>query len=250
MNNTEAKFILSAYRPGGGDAADKTMADALAQAKSDPALAQWLARSQAHDAAVADKLREVPVPAGLREAILAGARVSGGKLAPMPAQRKTWIGTAWWAAAASVAVMLAATALVWPNRAAAESRALANLAIDDTLHARHGGHGGPQAALQTWLSQPASKLGGDLPVDFAALESSGCREVSLGGHPVLEVCFKREGKWFHCYMVRHEDMPDAPMHAKPTLIAAAGGAAAVWSDAHYHYAVVSDGGPEALKLLL
>lgn len=53
MSNNGAKFILSAYRPGGRDAADPAMAKALAQAKGDPALGAWFVREQAHDAAVA-----------------------------------------------------------------------------------------------------------------------------------------------------------------------------------------------------
>lgn len=49
MNNDEAKFLLSAYRPGGRDAADPSVAAALDQAKRDPALASWFERQQAHD---------------------------------------------------------------------------------------------------------------------------------------------------------------------------------------------------------
>lgn len=51
---------------------------AKAQAKGDPALGAWFAREQAHDAAVAGKLRAVVPPAGRREAIVTGARMSGG----------------------------------------------------------------------------------------------------------------------------------------------------------------------------
>ena len=59
MNNTEAKFILNAYRPNGRDAGDATFRAALDQAKSDPALGAWFAREQAHGIAVAAKLREI-----------------------------------------------------------------------------------------------------------------------------------------------------------------------------------------------
>ena len=102
MNNTEAKFILNAYRPNGRDANDATFSAALAQAKSDPALSVWFAREQAHGAAVAAKLHEVVPPAGLREAILAGGRVSGEKLsAPVTTQRSFWNRPVWLAAAAA-----------------------------------------------------------------------------------------------------------------------------------------------------
>ena len=41
MSNTEAKFILGAYRANGSDADDATFGAALAQARSDPALGAW-----------------------------------------------------------------------------------------------------------------------------------------------------------------------------------------------------------------
>ena len=56
MNNTEAKFILNAYRPNGRDAGDPAMTAALAQAASDPALGAWFAREQTHGHAIAAKL--------------------------------------------------------------------------------------------------------------------------------------------------------------------------------------------------
>ena len=72
----EARLLFSAYRPGGKDADDPTFAAALEAAKSDPALAQWLAEQQAFDEAVAGHLRTVEIPADLRARILAGAALS------------------------------------------------------------------------------------------------------------------------------------------------------------------------------
>ena len=76
MNNQEAKFILSGYRPNGGDAGDEMFGDALRQAQQDPALAAWFAREQAYDRAVAARLAEIAPPAELRADILAGVRAS------------------------------------------------------------------------------------------------------------------------------------------------------------------------------
>ena len=90
MNNTEAKFILNAYRPGGRDAGEAGMVSALAQAKGDPALGAWFAREQAHGAAVAAKLRDLAPPSGLHEAILAGGRMSGRQDGATSARRASW----------------------------------------------------------------------------------------------------------------------------------------------------------------
>ena len=76
MNNEEAKFILQGYRPNGADAGDAAFRAALEQVQRDPALGEWFARQQAFDAAVSAKLDAVPAPVGLREAILAGGRVT------------------------------------------------------------------------------------------------------------------------------------------------------------------------------
>lgn len=245
MINTEAKFILGAYRANGADAADATFVSALAQAKSDPALGAWFARAQAHDAAMAGRLREIAPPAGLREAILAGARASR---AP---KVERGFPTMWFALAASVAVLLAATVALWPNRAAAETKQFATFAMDDTSHPeKHGGHGEETGALQTMLSQPSTRLSASLPVDFAALRATGCRTLSFAGHDVLEVCFQRNGTWFHCYIANVTDFPAVAAGAPAVFEQQAQFGSASWSDATHHFVVVSAAGLEAVKRLL
>ena len=244
MTNNEAKFLLGAYRPNGGDAANAIFGEALNQAKSDPALGAWLARAQAHDAAIAARLREIAPPAGLREAILAGGRAS--RTPPV-----TWRRPAvWLALAAGVAVLLSATVALWPNRAAAETARIANFALADTAHGKHGGHGEAAGALQVLLSQPTTRLGAGLPVDFAALRATGCRTVSFAGHDLLEVCFQRNGAWFHVYIANRADFPSLPAGAAATFAQQAQLGCASWSDATHHFAVVSEAGLDAIKRLL
>ena len=243
MSNNEAKFVLGAYRPNGRDAGDATFCAALEQAKTDPALGAWLARSQAHDAAITARLREVAPPAGLREAILAGARASRApKTARFP--------TMWLALAASVAVLLAGTFAFRANRAAAATTRFAEFAMDDAEHGKHGGHGEPVGALQVMLSQPSTRVGAALPVDFAALRSTGCRTLNFAGHDVLEVCFQRNGAWFHCYIARCEDFPSLPTSAPAVFKQLAQLGCASWSDATYHYTLVSESGVGGIKQLL
>jgi hypothetical protein len=43
MNNSEAKYILGAYRADGQDAAEPAFAEALRQAETDPDLGGWFA---------------------------------------------------------------------------------------------------------------------------------------------------------------------------------------------------------------
>jgi len=244
MSNNEAKFILGAYRANGADAENPMFAAALQQARSDPALGAWWAGAQAHDAAMAARLREIVPPAGLREAILAGARASR---APLPGRR---FPTLWLALAASVAVLLAATVALWPNRATAESARFAAFAINDTAHGQHGGHGAAAGALQVLLSQPSTRLSAELPVDFAALRATGCRTLNFAGHDVLELCFQRNGAWFHCYIANSADFPGLAAGGKPSFVQQAQFGSASWSDADHHYVVVSSAGLAAVKQLL
>lgn len=87
MTNGEAKFILTAYRPNGRDAADSLFAEALAQARTDPELRKWFAAQLAFDTSISAKLRELQPPDRLRELILAGVRVSSRAGRP---RRRHW----------------------------------------------------------------------------------------------------------------------------------------------------------------
>ncbi|MBP6507191.1 MAG: hypothetical protein KA257_06465 [Opitutaceae bacterium] len=243
MNNDEAKFILRAYRPGGRDAGDATFAAVLEQARRDPALGAWFAREQAHDTAVAAKVRELAPPAGLREAILAGGRVSA-------APKRRWRQPAWLALAASVAVVLGVLA-TWPDsRAEAAPVQLAEFALNDMVHGTHGGHGEASSTLHRWLSAKDNRIAGALPINFDQLRRTGCRTLSYDGREMLEMCFARNGTMFHLYVVREKAAKTGGEAAEPMLLAQAGGAAAVWSDGRFQYALVGPGATAELQRLI
>jgi hypothetical protein len=242
MNNAEAKFILQGYRPSGADAADATFQAALEQVQRDPAVHDWFTRQQAFDAAVSAKLNQVPAPAGLREAILAGGRVT----TPDPARIGWWRSPVLLAAAASVAVIFATALALWPKPAAA-STALADYVLTDAAHENlHGGHG--TESLRAMLGDPAVRLGRGLPVNFAALRKAGCRTVSFEGREMLEVCFNREGVWFHCYIGQRADF--SALAAAPAFLDRDGMSVAAWADEAHVYLVASKAGHAALERLL
>jgi hypothetical protein len=234
MKNEEAKFILGAYRPNGSDAADEKLSDALQQALTDPELREWFARKQAFDSAIAAKLAEIAPPRGLRESILAGSRLSGKKR------------VGWWSATriglvAAAAVLVAATAALWPGRAVAAANPLAEFALNDVEHGQHNGHGEGVAALQASLSDHSKHLSTGLPLDFTRLRATGCRTVSVAGSEVFEVCFKRDGAWFHLYVTKdgskwRQSPSELILASKDKLCCAS------WTDkaTGYHYAVVGD----------
>jgi hypothetical protein len=68
MNSAEAKKVLLLYR-GQIDENDPQFSQALAQARRDPALAEWLRQQNESYCAVQTKFREIEPPADLREKI-------------------------------------------------------------------------------------------------------------------------------------------------------------------------------------
>lgn len=245
MNNEEAKFILQGYRPGGADAGDATFAAAIEQAKNDPILGGWFARQQAFDAIISAKLAQVTPPAGLRAAILAGGRAS----VVTEAHRAWWHHPVWMGTAASVALLLAVGLALWPKQASAfDDFAYA----DARLSATHGheSHGAESNALRLLLGEPTTRLGQKLPVNFATLHDTGCRHVSYRGLNVLEICFNRDGEWFHCYIGRGVDFPDMAAGTTPVIVDKGGGAVAYWTDGEHVIVVVSKVGRQSLEALL
>lgn len=244
MKNDEAKFILQAYRPSGLDAHDPTFSAALLQARHDPALGEWFRREQSHDMVVAAKLREITPPAGLREKILTGARVSQ-KPRPAPRRMMSWVGLA-----AAIAVVLTLGDLWQGRRADAAQARFASFAANDT---RYGDHHADQGDLvkQTLglLARTDIKLPGSLALDLATLKRDGCRTVKFAGHDAIEICFVRNGTWYHLYVMNRGAMPRRIMGNEPAMLTVDNTAVAVWSDDQHDYAVVSPQGMDALQQL-
>jgi len=243
MNNDEAKFILSAYRPSGRDSNDARFTEALKQARQDPALNEWLAQAQALDAVVMDKLAQIVPPAGLREQILAGGKVS--QKAP---PRRRHLG-AWLALAASVIVVFAVSEVWLGQKVQAAQHNYAEFAVND-MH--NGGHHPPQGqgmeeALVKLASSDLHSMSG-LELSFNEMKAGGCRTVKCGEREAIELCFNRDGTWYHLYVMPRK-VSRGPLLAKskPYFLAMSDSVAAVWTDGVFDYAVVSPKGLNDLK---
>ncbi len=243
MTNEEAKFILSAYRPNGSDSGDAAFGDALRIAGEDPLLGAWFARSRGHDAAISEKLRQIAPPPGLREAILAGARASD----PRGGSGMGWGWIAGLAAAAALAIGV--FSMRAPVRPGAGTEGFAGFAVNDMVSETHGGKGEPAGALVATLQTAGARMPDASQIDFERLRDTGCRTLSFQGHPVLEVCFVRDGSLFHLYMTPREPSRGAPAQG-PSYVTLAAGAAALWSDSRFDYAVASTAGVGAIRRLL
>lgn len=244
MNNDEAKFLLAAYRPDGRDAVDPIFREALAQAETDPTARQWFERARAIDGAVSAKLQAVVPPAGLRESILAGARAGQSRARPW-SQHPLLM-------AAAIVVVLGALSLVLRQTIAPATDDLARLGLRD-LAAAHDEHVGDPPGLdglQMHLASLAQPLNESRLIDLEQLRRERCRTVRLAGREVFELCFRRDGRWFHLYAARRADFASDALAERARVSTQDGLVAASWADQENVYALVTSGSPETLRPLI
>ena len=256
MTNEEAKFMLQGYRPNGQDADNEAFAEALAQAERDPSLRAWFEREQAFDALIAGKLREVRAPDGLRESILAGTKLS---TQPVAAERTpAWWRGAWGVALAAAAAIALVTTL-WLNPA--RSPAVASLPGAELLlktalaeyHGEHpmGLHADEMGALGAWLETEGSHLAsGKIPVNLTELHERGCRVIGVAGLELFEICFRRDGNWYHVYLAPRQSFDPSTVRDEPMFHEQGEFVAASWADEKFVYLVSSTAGVNALRGLL
>lgn len=254
MTNDEAKFMLQGYRPNGQDADDQAFAPALSQAAKDPTLRHWFEREQAFDAVVAAKLKQVSAPAGLRESILAGTKLSS----PAPTTKQAWWRQPWgmaMAAAAAAAVIIVSLAVRegQPMVAVPSVEAILRVAQLDLQgnHPTGGKYASGFGVAGAWLENASTKLGVDtMPLNFAALKAEGCRSIDIAGREVLEICFKRETGWYHVYLTPRSGFDDGSLHREPMFHEQGQFAAASWANDKYVVLVAGTAGIGALRDLL
>jgi len=235
--------MLTGYRPNGADADDPAMGDALAQANRDPALREWLEREQAFDRIVADKLSSVRPPAGLRDSILAGTRMS---FPPASKPSRTWWQQPWTVGLAAAAAIAVAFTLTLSET---ETRIARLPGMDPILKvalADFGGAHGPGAHADAlgefgaWLTDENTRFGaGVMPVDLAKLEAYGCRKINVAGHDVFEVCFQRDSGWYHVFIAPREAFESEALQRDPMFHEKGEFIAASWADETFAYLVSS-----------
>ena len=247
MKNQEAKFILAAYRPNGGDAGDAAFASALEHAEHDPELRAWFENQRKFDAVLSAKLEAIPPPAGLREAILAGARLSA-----TPAKRRGWRNPLWLAAAAALVLTTILGVTLRQGAARPSGAELAAFALRDLAHSHeeHVGHPPELAEVQAQLVQASVPLTSHLKLDLDQLSKRNCRAISIGGRRVFEVCFQREGTWYHVYVGRRGDFAPGAFDPRALLKIQGDYASTTWADAEHVYALVTRAGAQAIQRLI
>jgi len=213
MNNDHAKIVLSVYRPHGQDADDPFFAEALKQAKNDPAMSAWFKEEQHFDAAFADSLRAVAAPRDAKTMIKATMGASTGR------------SRRWWplALAAGLAVMLTATVFFKTRPSGLplpENATVAQLATNlAEHHASIGLMSGDFARVRQWISERGGPLPEDLPPGLAKMMVLGCETWKTTRGKVSLVCFVGENKeMVHLYVFENAaEFPGLPGYSNPRL---------------------------------
>jgi len=245
MNRDEAKFMLCACPPGGVQADDPQLREALEMLERDPVLAEWFAQEQALDSRLSGKLRAFPVPPDLKAQLLAAR-----KFVPL---RPWWQRRGWLAAAACL--LLAATLAVLFLGPAREPQfaEFQDYVADTTATLDHldlASH--DLAELRQWLQHRGAPNDFVLPASLSGRPSIGCRIFDWRGREVSLVCFRiGESHEVHLFVIDASKLRNVPAGTTPQYAKLDHGiSAAAWSNGRHSYVLATDAGEEALKRLL
>jgi hypothetical protein len=249
VDNPEAKFILSAYRPRGQDADDPRFSEALEQARRDPILQHWFDESVAFDAAMTENLSATPVPSDLRESILTGVKVTRA-----PHWKNRWRK---WAIAAAVVLIATLGVLIWYNTQPAAVAGWQVRALDAILAsiARKESHfdvvSRNPTDLVKWLHANSAPAGKKLPHDLDKLPSIGCKTFFWHGKPVSLICFTLpEGRAIHLVMTNVSTEPDRAIKHEAKVIQRGHWATATWREGDMIYMLALEGSRDELRSYL
>jgi hypothetical protein len=248
MDNREAKFVLSAYRPGGQDASDPRFTEALDQARRDPVLGRWFSESIAFDKVVTEKLSAIEVPPDLRESILVGVKVSRPHRWPKPFIK--------WAIAAALVLSTALGSLIWHNTRPAHLVGWQNetLGVISSLvrhESRFDAQSHNPSQLVTWLNSNHAPAAEKLPQNLERLESLGCKTFSWDGVPVSVICFVRpDGGLIHLAVTSASAASDRTLTREAKFVQQSEWATATWREGDRVYMVALEGSRDQLRSYL
>ena len=246
MDKQEAKQVLQALRPDDPDMTQPAFAEALALVESDPELKAWWEAQQSFDRKVAAKLQEVPIPADLRDTILAGR-----KIRQLPQQQPHF--SLWLAAAAVVALLCIAGNAMWNSTYGPLPRTEYSAAVLPLLN-----HDAPSLAMTSpdhgkimaWLKAQNAPMG-KLPSGMTTLPTVGCQKFVVHGHTVSLICFAMAaGGIAHLFIVDQRALSDPPGNNAPEFDQVQGWSTASWSDGRMTYLLATQASSDALKQLL
>jgi hypothetical protein len=208
MKNKEAKRWLEVCRPGGADAAASPFKEALQQARRNLALAGWFQEQHSFDSDFAKALGAVPVPADLRDSILAARKVV------KPRYGREWRAHA--ALAASVVALAVAGGLLAEDKPEPFPQFRAELieeAWDGQTHLEF--ESSDVYRVRQWLAGRNAVSDFSLPEGLQNSRIVGCRLVEIDGRRVPMLCLSEGLKHLHLFVVDGTQFAGLPPKGAP-----------------------------------
>ena len=239
MTVAQAKEVLLLYRPGVDDARAPEVAEALALTKTDVELARWFTEHSAFQAAVRAKLRQIEIPAHLKQAILAG-REEEQKIV-----RPDFTRPALWIAAAAAAIVIAAG--IWSfspkttdRFANFQARMVSGAIREYRMDIRTNDIG----AVRSDLASRGAPREYSIPKGLQRLTLTGGGALRWQDNPVAMVCFDRGDKQMLFLFVMNRAALKDPPAESPRLETVRGLSTVSWSDGDKTYLLAGPQEPE------
>lgn len=252
MNTDEAKRTLFLYRPGTADSEDPSFADALALCERDPDLKDWFERHCSVRAALRSKLRQCPVPEGLKEQILAE------RPSQLRSRTRRHSGPV---LAGAIAVLLLLVAGVGLFQTVAPRQtplmALRDRMVGKAFKVYSMDLETAQAArVRSFLARRGAPAEFHLPEGVQSTLLLGCIATEWRGNPVSMICFSSQTNrvnpppdlWL--FVAKNSAASGAPATDHPLFDQSNGVTTAIWSREGDTYILVREGTPAEIRKFL
>ncbi len=244
MTSQEAKRVLSLYRP--GSEADPETALAIEMASRDPELEHWFAQHREAQSALRDRFRQIPVPADLKDHILAAHRTSRIIRPRVWSQRPVLL------AAAAAIVLLLSLGVFWlqpgrPDRFTNYRGRMVELALrgyrmdiesPDLQQVRH------------YFATNNAPADYEVTKKLEATPLTGGRLVQWRGNPVSMTCFDRGNKRMLFLFVMDRKAVKDPPSDVPQVIRENLLQTASWTRGDKTYLLAGEENPEPIRTYL
>ncbi len=258
MNREQAKQLLILYRPGSADDGDPEITQAMAWVQNDPELGKWFDEHCARQTAVRDKVRQIPVYAGLKEQI-----ISEQAAKQRNASRRDRLK----AVAAVAAIILSAliiTTMYLPHHQTArpgppvpntlatfQSQMMAAAISGYSIYAATNSE-----QVQSYLARNQAPAEYNLPAGLQKIAISGCAIEFWQKGRASMICFKTrplpQGQmsdmWL--FVIDRSDVTDVSTIAPPQLAPLNGLITATWTQGDKLYLLGTKGDEQTIRQYL
>ena len=243
MDSRQAKEILMRSRPETTDAADAEFVEALEQARRDPELGRWFAQHRVFQNTIRDRLRQLPVPPGLKERILAGSS---------PVEITVWWRRPAFAALAATAAIVSLAAVVFFRPQPTEDRSFAAFR-NRMVRSAQRSYAMDMATtnlseIRAFLAAHKGHADYVLPARLERLPGDGCAVLRWHDRKISMVCFDLGGHDdLYLFVTDRSDFPGAPSTREPQFTRIEKLTAASWSAGGKAYVLAGPGDEQFLR---